>query len=229
MRGLSLRLHSPGMENNEVIENDNEVYQVWQLLNEKKYIEIDFYMEILLLNVMYMGQKRLFNDDIQTIATEALQPSQPPSGKNSNRNIQSVPRKRRRGKRLTLSPGSNYLSPSTPALESVILSPSAPENKGKQVITAPKVLTTHDPEPPRIATVNVLTTKQVLEKIKTPTESNLQQDQLTIDFDKDFNDNQLTIEFDKDFNDIHPYYNKTSLPIVEAYCCTYHCASVHNK
>ena len=101
------------MEKKGAIENDNEIYQLCELFNEKKYIEIDFYMEVLLLNVMYVGRKRLFDDDIQTIAVEA------PPRKTSSKNIKSVLRKRRRGKRPTPGPGSDRVSPSTPTLEPV--------------------------------------------------------------------------------------------------------------
>ena len=84
-------------------------------------------MEVLPLNVMYVGQKRLFNNDIQTIAVEAPQSAELPPHKTSSRNIKIVLRKRRRGKRPTLGPGSDHVSLSTPTLEPVIPSLSAPE------------------------------------------------------------------------------------------------------
>ena len=59
------------------------------MFNEK-YIEIDFYMEVLPLNVIYMGQKRLFDDDIHIIIVEAPLPVEPPPNKTSSRNIKSV-------------------------------------------------------------------------------------------------------------------------------------------
>lgn len=46
---------------------------------------------------------------------------------------------------------------------------------------------------------NVLTTEQVLQKLRTPTKSNLQQD-------------QPTTEFVSDFNYIYPDYDQTLLP-----------------
>lgn len=92
------------MEKNGVIESDSEVYQVWQLFNEKKYTEIDFYMEILPLNLMYADKKKLFDNDIQSIDAEAPQPSEPTPIKKSHKNIKSVTGKRRRGKIVTPTP-----------------------------------------------------------------------------------------------------------------------------
>ena len=86
-------------------------------------------MEVLPLNVMYIGQKRLFDDDIQTIVVEAPQSAEAPPRKTSSKNIKSVPRKRRRGKRPTPGLGSNRISPSTPTLEPINLEATfAPES-----------------------------------------------------------------------------------------------------
>ena len=68
---------------------------------------------------MYVGQKRLFDDEIQTITVEAPQSAKVPPRKTSNRNVKSVPRNRRRGKRATPGPGSDRVSPLTPTHEPV--------------------------------------------------------------------------------------------------------------
>ena len=122
------------------------------MFNEKKYTKIDFYIEVLPLNVMYVGRKRLFDGDIQTIAVEAPQPTKPLPGKTSSRNFKSVPRKRRKGKTPTPDPWSDHLSPSTPTPKHVIPSPftlelihqyeTAPEHRAEQYMPGDNVLTT---------------------------------------------------------------------------------------
>lgn len=71
------------------------------MFNKKKHTEIDFYMELLPLNLMNMGRKRLLDDDIQIIVIEAPQPSKLSPAKNSGRNINCVLRKRGKGKTRT--------------------------------------------------------------------------------------------------------------------------------
>lgn len=51
----------PWNRKNAAIENNSKIYQVWHLFNEKKYTEI---MELLLLNLMNVDKKILFDDDI---------------------------------------------------------------------------------------------------------------------------------------------------------------------
>lgn len=101
---------------------------------------------------MYVGWKRLFDDDIQSIAAETPQPAEPPPGKTSRRNIKSVPRKKIRGKRPTLGLGFDRLSLSTSIPEPAILSPSAfesihqyeiaPEHEAEQHMPGDNVLIT---------------------------------------------------------------------------------------
>lgn len=50
------------------IDNDHELYQIWQLYNEKKFIEIVFDMTIIPLNVTNVIKRRLFEDDIEDVA-----------------------------------------------------------------------------------------------------------------------------------------------------------------
>ena len=148
------------------------------MFNEKKYVKTYFYIDVLSLNMMYVGRKRLFDDDIQTIAAEAPQLAEPPPGKTSSRNIKSFPRKKRRGKRPTPGLGSNRLSPSTPTPEPVIRSPSASELI-HQYKTTPKLIyqfeITHKQKTKQhMPSDNVLNIEHILQKIKTPSPSALE-------------------------------------------------------
>lgn len=49
-----------------------------------------------------------------------------------------------------------------------------PQHRAQQAIIDPKLLTIHKPELSTIAIVNLLTTQQLLEKIRPPKEANLQ-------------------------------------------------------
>ena len=49
------------------IDNDHELYQIWQLCNEKKFTEIVFDMTIIPLNVTNVIKRKLFEDDIEYI------------------------------------------------------------------------------------------------------------------------------------------------------------------
>lgn len=58
-------------------------------------------MELLPLNLMNMGRKRLLDDDIQIITIEAPQPCALAPAKKSGRNINCILRKRGKGKTHT--------------------------------------------------------------------------------------------------------------------------------
>lgn len=187
----------PWNRKNEVIESDNEVYQVWQLFNEKMYIEIDFYIEIVPLNLMYVDKKRLFDDYIQSIIAEAPQPSEPAPIKKSRRNIKSVSRKRRKGKTIvsipapTLEPEHDLdlvvPSPLEPeAIHEIETEPSHEPEAQSEIETEPphelshqteietQTKPQHQTEPLRIAAFNVLTTQELMKKIKPPKEASMQ-------------------------------------------------------
>ena len=52
------------------IDNNHELYQVWCMHNQKKYIKIVFDMEIISLNIHNFIKRRLFEDDIEDVATD---------------------------------------------------------------------------------------------------------------------------------------------------------------
>ena len=62
-----MKLHCLGRKKG-TIDNDHELYQIWQLYNEKKFTEIVFEMTIIPLNVMNVFKRRLFEDDIKDVA-----------------------------------------------------------------------------------------------------------------------------------------------------------------
>ena len=59
----------PWNEKKGTIDNDHELYQIWQLCNEKKFTEIVFDMTIIPLNVTNVIKRKLFEDDIEDITT----------------------------------------------------------------------------------------------------------------------------------------------------------------
>lgn len=103
-------------------------------------------------------------------------------------------------------PKTIVLSP--PAPKPVVLSPrelqlkhetkTEPRHRAQQAIIHPKLLIINKPELFAIAIVNLLTTQQLLEKIRPPNEDNLQKDQSLIP----------TKDIGSDFNDIHKAYDQ---------------------
>ena len=93
------------------IDNDHELYQIWQLYNKKKFIEIVFDMTIIPLNVMNVIKRRSFEDDIEDVAVGPdVEPEsvlsvfqrQPIDNVEAQQQLHATATEKRRGKRKSV-------------------------------------------------------------------------------------------------------------------------------